>query len=293
MELPPQEFLLEPWLTRQSLGMVYAWRGVGKTWFSLAVAYAVASGGKFLGWKAPKARRVLYLDGEMPAGVTQERLASIVAMAPAEAPADNFQLLTPDLNNGALPDLATVAGRTQIDAVICECAPDLVVLDNLSAWIRTGERENDAESWSPMTPWLLKLRAQGRAAFFVHQAGKGGQQRGTSKKEDLLDVVIALRRPPDYQPENGAHFEVAFEKARALAGAAVDPVEAPLVKDEAGALQWTVKAQTVSTYDRVVELAKLRLTQTEIAEELNVNKSSVCRAWNKAVEQGDIKPKES
>src|SRR5215217_2562002 len=49
---PFQEPLLGPWLRKQTLAMVHAWRGVGKTHFALGVAYAVASGGKFLKWQA-------------------------------------------------------------------------------------------------------------------------------------------------------------------------------------------------------------------------------------------------
>jgi hypothetical protein len=41
-----------------------------------------------------------------------------------------------------------------------------------------------------------------------------GRQRGTSRREDALDTVIALRRPDDYSPEQGARFEVHFEKLR-------------------------------------------------------------------------------
>jgi hypothetical protein len=44
--------------------------------------------------------------------------------------------------------------------------------------------------------------------------GRMGRQRGTSRREDALDTVIALRRPDDYSPEDGARFEVHFEKLR-------------------------------------------------------------------------------
>ncbi len=75
MELPPREMLLGLWLPGQGLVMVFAPRGVGKTYVALGIAYAVSSGGQFLKWEAPKARRVLYIDGEMPGVVMQERLA--------------------------------------------------------------------------------------------------------------------------------------------------------------------------------------------------------------------------
>ncbi len=58
----------------------------------------------------------------------------------------------------------------------------------------------------------------------VHHAGKNGEQRGISNREDLLDTSISLRRPADYSPAEGARFEVHVAKGRAparRAGAAV------------------------------------------------------------------------
>ena len=43
IKLPPRINLLSPWLPAQGLAMVYAPRGIGKTFFGLNVAYAVAS----------------------------------------------------------------------------------------------------------------------------------------------------------------------------------------------------------------------------------------------------------
>lgn len=55
LQFPPRENILSPWLPRQGLAMVYAPRGIGKTHFSLGVAYAVASGGLFFGWQVSTA----------------------------------------------------------------------------------------------------------------------------------------------------------------------------------------------------------------------------------------------
>src|SRR5438067_1898267 len=59
LEIPPREMVLGPWLPEKGLVLVHSPRGVGKTHFALAVGYAVASAGQFLGFKAPKARRVV------------------------------------------------------------------------------------------------------------------------------------------------------------------------------------------------------------------------------------------
>lgn len=73
--------ILAPVLAVQSLSMIFAMRGVGKTFFALSCAYAVASGGVFGRWFAPLPARVLYIDGEMPAITLQESLMRIAMNA--------------------------------------------------------------------------------------------------------------------------------------------------------------------------------------------------------------------
>ena len=86
--------------------------------------------------------------------------------------------------------------------------------------------ENEAESWLPMQQWLLKLRRKGKAVLFVHHGNKSGKQRGTSRREDILDVVIKLQHPPNYTAESGAEFEVHLEKARGVYGDDARSIEA-------------------------------------------------------------------
>jgi hypothetical protein len=68
--------------------------------------------------------------------------------------------------------------------------------------------------------------------LFVAHAGKSKQQRGTSKKEDVMDVVIKLDHSQDYQQEMGAASTVEFEKARHLSGDDARNFEASLARDQ-------------------------------------------------------------
>jgi len=284
-EFPERESLLHPILHTQSLNMVHAWRGLGKTHFGLGVAYAVASGGSFLKWKAPRPRGVLYLDGEMPGNALQERLAAIVAGNTKEPGPGYFRVVTPDLQEpGNMPDLSTTTGQAAIDALV---TPDttLIVVDNLSCLCRGG-RENESESWLPVQGWALRHRAAGRSVLFIHHSGKNGEQRGNSKKEDVLDLVLKLKRPVDYEPTKGACFEVIFEKARHLVGDETASFEATLTADASGKQSWVFKDVMETTYERVVELANEGLSQSEIANELEINKSTVSRHMRKAREEG-------
>lgn len=287
LELPPRENLLEPWLPRQGLAMLYAPRGTGKTHMSLGIAHAVATGGTFLQWRATRPGGVLFIDGEMPAGVLQERLAVIVANSDLDLQAP-LRLLTPDLQPPGIgmPDLATVEGQAAIDAHV-DADISLIIIDNLSALIRTG-KENEGEGWQPVQTWALRHRAAGRSVLFIHHSGKNGGQRGTSRREDVLDTVIALRRPNDYTPEQGAAFEIHFEKARGVMGDDVAAFEALLTTDEHGRQTWATRTLEDSTHDRVVDLAREGLSQTDIAAELGINKSNVSRHLKKARELGEL-----
>lgn len=285
MEFKPREVLLEPWLHSQDLCMVFAPRGVGKTHFNLAVAYAISTGGTFARWTAPKPRRVLYLDGELPGVVMQRRL---LMHCPDVEPAPGYlRVFTPDLlpEGRALPDLSTYEGQEAVDSMIADA--EVLFVDNLSCWARSG-RENEAESWLPVADWILTLRRRGIAVVLTHHAGKGGQQRGTSKREDLLDVVLSLSRPKDYEPSQGAVFTVEFSKARNLAGVDAESIELQLGgTDEQSS--WTWRTVEASTYDRIVELAREGLKPGEIAAELEINKSTVSRHLRRARELGDVK----
>lgn len=285
---PPRCNLLAPWLQNPALAMIYAWRGVGKTHVALRVAYAVASGGEFLTWKAPAPQPVLYLDGEMPAIAMQERLIQIVRASEKEPPTGYFQLMgIDDQGEHGMPNLSTEEGQMAIKPYTDQAK--LIVIDNLSTLVRSGE-ENKGDDWLPVQQWALKMRAEGRTVLFIHHAGKGGAQRGASRREDVLDTVICLKRPADYEAGQGARFEVHFEKARGIFGKDVEPIEVQLgstgLKE-----QWVVSSVEQTNYQKVVELANLGMQARDIAHELEINKSTVSRHLSKAEALGDLKKK--
>ena len=183
--------------------MVHAWRGVGKTQFALGVAYAVAGGGQFLKWKAEKPRHVVYIDGEMAGAAIKARLAAIVESTPDEhEPPEGFlRIITPDAQDLPLPNLASREGQAALEPCIADA--ELIVVDNLSCLMRGGP-ENEGDSWLPVADWALNLRRLGKTVLFIHHDGKGGQQRGTSRKEDVMDEVTQREHTKEYRDEKGA-----------------------------------------------------------------------------------------
>lgn len=279
MPIPNPKPLLGNWLLKPSLSMIHAPRGVGKTYLGLFIGCAVAAGQDLFGWSCARARKVHYLDGEMSSKSLQTRIRSLPKrMRP---PKGMFNISTPDFQAGILPDLSTRVGQDLINQGI---APDtdLIIVDNLSSWCKSGRE--DSEAWAPIAEWALRHRSEGRSVTLIHHSGKNGTQRGTSRKEDLLDVVLGLKRPPGYSPGDGASFEIHFEKCRHMLGDDVAPVQVKLVTDADGKLEWQWGAIQQPSNERLKEMLRLKSQgkkQCEIAKDLNTTPSTVSRTLRK------------
>jgi hypothetical protein len=198
-----------------------------------------------------------------------------------------FQLITPDLQEFPMRSLNDPVSQAALERVLNQIPGiGLVILDNLSALC--GGAENEAESWQPMQDLILRLRRRGLAVIFAHHSGKGGLQRGTSRREDVLDLVLRLSEPANYHQSEGARFEVHFEKSRGIHGDAVRPFEASLVNDPDGLPTWAVKSLEDSRAEEVAKLIARGMSQKEIAADLGIHKSNVSRAVKRARQQGLI-----
>ena len=138
--LPERDYLLHPVIPEQGIVMLVAKRGIGKTFTALHMSLSVAGGLSLFNWHAPKARRVLYVDGEMPAISMQERLAALATgMAAPPHAMQNFCIITPDIQSRPMPDLATTYGQQALEPFLA--GVDLLVLDNLATLCRTGKKK--------------------------------------------------------------------------------------------------------------------------------------------------------
>lgn len=163
-DLPERELLLDPWLPSQGLAMVYAPRGVGKTFFGLNVAAAVAFGRTFLRWGVGAPRKVLYIDGEMPAIDIQRRLEQITrSLRFPSGTQKNFKLITPDMQGLSMLNLCNPEDQVLLDEHLKDIA--LIVVDNIATLCRGG-KENESESWISVQQWALIQRAKKKSVLF-------------------------------------------------------------------------------------------------------------------------------
>lgn len=286
MEMPARTFVLDPILPVKSIAMIYSWRGSGKTFFLLELTYSIAVGaGNVFCWDVPAARPVLYVDGEMDSTELQERARQVVTGHDSKFPASGMmRFITPDLEEHT-PEIITGDGRRRIEDQLR--GGELLILDNLSSLIPSGE-ERETEDWAMVQEWLLKLRRSGITTLFAHHAGKGGGQRGTSNREDVLNLVINLRRPADYSPEDGLRAEVHFEKIRGRAiGAAVQPFELKLQTDERNRACWTRRPLKELVEKQAFELFTAKEKDRDIADILHLSRYAIYRL-RKRFERGQL-----
>ncbi|MFC1659603.1 AAA family ATPase [Pseudomonadota bacterium] len=263
-----RETLLEPLIKSKSISMVFAYRGVGKTFFSLGLACAIASGGKFLKWQTTKPYKVLYIDGEMQLAVIRERLTLLNNDNNLELLDENLSILASDTQEEGIPNILSEEGQRAIEPFVNKA--DLIIIDNI-ATLCPHPKQNDIESWLNMQSWALSLRRRNKSIIFVHHSGKSGEQRGTSAKEDIMDLSIELKQPMDYEGE-GLHFELNFTKFRHLFGEDIESLD---IKFENG--KWEYSKLSNTRNDKIKELHELNLTNKEIATELNLSASTISR----------------
>lgn len=277
VEFPHRGFLLSPIVHEQGLTMLYAYRGVGKTLLALAIALAIASGNKLFHWLCSEPRAVLYIDGEMSAQALQERFKALALGAGIDVRQTLLHIITPDTQSLPMPNLAQESGQKLIEPHLAGIS--LVIVDNLACLCSAG-KENETESWVPVQRWLLGLKRRGISTLIVHHAGKSGEQRGTSAREDVMDTVVSLKHPEDYQPQEGARFEVHIKKSRNVAGEIIAPFEAQLRQDGESFL-WSQTAIYDPQREEVRELSGQGLSVRAIAEKTGLSRSKVHRLLQK------------
>jgi putative DNA primase/helicase len=285
MELPEREALIVtaaglPVMRRQDLWMIAGPRGSAKTWMMDSLAVAGVTGGRCLLWTFPRPRRCLLVDGEMPGRALQERLRLLAAGADLSG----LTVIAQDLQDPPLPSLASPRGQAALDPYLE--GVELLLLDNRSTLIGSAG-ESDGDEWYPVQEWLLALRRRGITVAMAEHTGRNGLPRGTSRREDVLDVVLVLRRPADYRAEEGARVDLRWTKARGLTDEVVTPCEARLLVED-GRAEWTVREGAGRDYEQAVEMYVEGATPADVAADLGVSRATAYRWRGQAHREGRL-----
>jgi hypothetical protein len=282
LHLTPRKKLLGDWFCEGDLGFIFAFRGVGKTWLSLAIAQALSTGSRLGEWQAHEKVKVLYLDGEMPPDLMRSRCNGL------EAVNDNLRFLNHDVLFERSSRVLNIANPEVQEAIIAHCVANTIkvlILDNLST-LASGVRENEADSWEQVNPWLLDLRRRKIAVVIVHHAGRSGEMRGTSKREDNVFWIIALDdAKKDADDKRGARFISRFTKPSRNTQEEVPAYEWHLVSESNGKVTIACgQAQTLDVFRQLIEEGVTKCD--EIAQAMKLPSYAVSRLAKKAIDAG-------
>jgi len=276
-------------LKADSISLVSGWRGVGKTFFGLGIADAVSKGQSFGPWECIQAVPVLYLDGEMSQSDIKQRIKELRIDSP-----NLYVYSDHHANLQGLPraHLANEPWRIKMKSILIARHVKLWIVDNIAS-LASGLDENSKKDWDPINSWLLDLRFSGIATILLHHVNKEGGQRGTSAREDNLDISIMLKTPGDYVPEDGCRFIVHFSKARVNTKdlPLIADMEFNLTQDESGKATWTYSNVKRETKREILRLLDEGLSQADIKNILNIDKGYVSRVRKQAIKEGLLTPK--
>lgn len=276
MDVKPRRYLLNGLIRERSMSELYSWRGVGKTFIALGIGDAIAAGGKFLKWEAPEASDVLFVDGELGHDEMKKRLLFL-----GYADNENLHLLSTEELEDPFPHLASARAQRIIEDKIGETCARFLILDNLAA-LAPASNEKESEEWTQIQTWLRALKRQGISTLFLQHAGYSGHARGTTRREDLLDVVVELKHPKDHKAPEGLRIEINFTKTRGLLSQFAEPLEASLTTDLDGNALWTYRDLEDVRVLKIIELKDAGHSWREIESLTDIPRSTAERLYRNA-----------
>ena len=220
LKIKPRKKLLGDWFREGDTGFIFSRRGVGKTWIAWAIARALATGERLGPWEAgEEAVTVCYLDGEMPAELMQQREISFGDEC------ENLTLINHEILfelTGVVLNLRLPEVQQAITQFCVDTGQKVLVVDNLSTLV-SGVKENDSDAWELLLPWLLDLRRRKIAVILVHHAGRSGEMRGTSRREDSVFWIIKLEEDSRLHRQ-GVQLHPALRQGAQLAAEPLQPL---------------------------------------------------------------------
>ena len=297
MDIPPRKAIIDPLIMEGSSMEINGGTGIGKTWFTLEMLCSICTGEKFLGkYEVANPRPVYYIDGEMPLDSIRERMNMIMARyiykyKVSEIP---FHISNPLLfKNNFIPKINdTKITQPMFKDEVKRFSdiyqkPLFICFDNLSCL--TDYKENDNDDWTSMLDMYTELKHEGHSICHVHHVGKGGHQRGASRKHDALDTVIHLKRPEEYDASEGAVFNVKFDKHRHFAGEYARSIKCAIKVDDNNKVSWDISDFKDVASEELLTAYCMGLpdiTYTKLEEEFGISKSSIGRTIKHCVKNG-------
>jgi hypothetical protein len=186
-----EDWIAYPLIARGRQTALFAVSKEGKSYIALACVAALATGKPIFGRPAQDKVHVLYLDYEMTAADLMERLDNLGYTREDDLTHLHYALIP------SLPPLNTYEGAAAVMKLVELTQAQVVVIDTTGRAVE-GE-ENSADTYREFARTTgLALKGAGIALLRTDHAGKDkGKtqgQRGSSAKNDDVDIVYHLQR---------------------------------------------------------------------------------------------------
>ena len=213
-DIPRADHLIGELLSTTSRMLLVATTGLGKTNFSMALAFAMAAGHDFLHWRSGRPTRVLYIDGEMSSTLFKRRIEDATRRAGGR-PATFFGFCRDSLEKShymEMRSLNTAEGQHFIEALIKRLGGvDFIIFDNIQSLLSGSMLEE--EPWGETLPWIRALTGQRIGQLWIDHTGHNETRSyGTKTKEWQMDIVAILQRNKESAADIA--FTIEFTKAR-------------------------------------------------------------------------------
>lgn len=188
--MPDPEWLVRRHLTAKSLTVLAGPPGSCKSFWSLHLALAVATGNTFLGQFRVRPGSVAYVYSEGESGL-KYRLRAWKQFHKTEIPGTfgvypyRYDLLNRDEAIGIIEQMAEDYGGM----------PELVIIDTLARNYGSGD-ENSTKDMNAFVASVDMIRATGAAVLLIHHTGKDASrgERGSSVLRAAVDNLILTER---------------------------------------------------------------------------------------------------
>lgn len=203
-KLEPYPYLVRNFVVRDSVTLLHAEKGIGKSMFAYSIAVAVAADKQIdlcpgMWWVTPKkGHKVLYLDFENSKSQIANRLSKIcqaywgkeddsakrnlTIKYGNELPAENYAM--PEHHAAVLRWLEEAEHELRGHI-------DLIVLDPYSRFVNSRET---TKTVADFTALCRKITERGTAILIVHHSNAEGDVRGFREKRDQVCCAVSLLR---------------------------------------------------------------------------------------------------
>jgi hypothetical protein len=168
--------------------------GVGKTHLAMGMAGAMVTGNGFLHWRAPAEPSVwLYVDGEMPRDLLQERLHDLKRRMPGADLSRLHVLCREDFP--MMEPLNTPDGHDFILAWAARIGAVGIIFDNRMSLL-TGDMKEEIP-WKDTMPLVLEITRRGMSQIWLDHTGHATDRiYGSKVKEWQMDTVALVHELP-------------------------------------------------------------------------------------------------